>query len=398
MPLQVKPIPLAIVNVAYSGNAVASIRYFGKTSKVARVIDALHVGVVAGCKPRELVELLAANHHNPTAARAFYTAVLSVKTPADAAPEVLADIDDRMEQAVRDLSKKLGVPVVGWIHHNTKTRHAHLIFPNSDGRRTLPLARKFLKEIQGFGWTTALAPGRGKGKRKALPVYTHAKNLQVRDLATLLLDSTGNVRQDQWDGLVQRGEISNFRRRQDGSVISFEFQRRRLRWNTLKGFLVEELPTLPEKGGEKEYASKSRNGGNGDPLAKESAPLPATGPATPAIPATPGPGQPTVVPTPAPAGPIAPATLGLLAQAVAPLQPGRPGPVATDQGRTPEPAPAGPDSSPDCGVARQPRRRRFAQRVQSRAEELVQPGQAEVPGPAPARPRLRRPARPTIGF
>jgi hypothetical protein len=236
MPLQIKP--LAIINFRYSGNPVASIRYFAKVAKVARVIDALRVGCVAECKPRQLIELLAADHHNPTATRAFFTGILSVQTPDDASLDVLADIDDRIEQATRDLSEKLGVPVVAWIHRNTKTRHAHLLFPNSNGKRTLALASKFLKELQGFEWTDALASGRGKGRRQALPVYAHAKNLAVRDLAGQVAGQ-GGVTADQWEKLLAAGVIATPRRRKNGELISFEYGGRRIRASTLEGFARE---------------------------------------------------------------------------------------------------------------------------------------------------------------
>ena len=232
--------PNAIINFDYSGNPAATIRYNANQSKLARTVDCLHVGIAAGCKPRELVKLLAANHHNPSAVRAFLTAVLSVQTPRNASPEVLADFDNRLEQAIRDLSRKLGVPILGWIHKNTRTRHAHLLIPNSDNRRTLQLTRKVLKQLQGFEWTTALASGRGKGQRKALPVYPHARQLDVRDLAQLLLDESGEVRDTVWDHLAAVGAISNVRARKDGSPISFEFRSRRIRFETLKGFLTVE--------------------------------------------------------------------------------------------------------------------------------------------------------------
>jgi len=239
MPLQVKPIPLAIVNFRYASNPAASIRYFAKASKVARMIDALHFGFADGCKPRQLLELLATDHHNPAAARAFYTAVLSVKTPANASPDELADIDDRIEQAVRDLAKKFGVPVVAWLHKNTKTRHAHLIFPNSDGRRTIPLPQKVLQELQDFGWTTALVSGRGKGERKALPVYPKARSLRVRDLANQLLDKSGQFVPEQLEVLLKAGVFTAARRRKNGTLISFEVNQQRVRVATLEGFVRE---------------------------------------------------------------------------------------------------------------------------------------------------------------
>ena len=112
----------AIVDLAIAKGKLAVAERAGKITEIfALANDKLEGGIktllgsAAGCKPRELVNLLAADHHNPSAARAFLTAILSVKTPAHASLQVLADMDDRIEQATRDLSVLLGVPVVGWI-------------------------------------------------------------------------------------------------------------------------------------------------------------------------------------------------------------------------------------------------------------------------------------------
>jgi hypothetical protein len=128
--------------------------------------------------------------------------------------------------------------MLGWVHGNTLTRHIHLIFANSNGRRTLDLRPKFLKELQGLQWTVQFLTGRGKGRRKSVPVYTKAQKLDVRILAFALFDSIGKLRKDRWDKLVEAGKIGNFRRRNNGAIISFEFQGRRLRLATLKNFLV----------------------------------------------------------------------------------------------------------------------------------------------------------------
>jgi hypothetical protein len=140
-------------------------------------------------------------------------------------------------QGFKDLYKELGVPGVAWVHGNTKTIHAHGLFPNSDGRRTLNLSPELLRKLQGFKWTKALAPGRGKGRRKALPVYTKAKNLAVRDLAAQLIGTDGSIPNQQWEQLLASGIVTAPRRRKDGSLISFEFAKRRVRASTLEGFV-----------------------------------------------------------------------------------------------------------------------------------------------------------------
>jgi len=130
--------------------------------------------------------------------------------------------------------------MLGWVHGNTFTRHIHLLFPNSNGRRTLDLRPKLLRQLQGFMWTAQLLSGRGKGRRKALSVYPKSRKLVVRDLADLLLDDAGNLRRDRWELLLAAGKVNNVRLRRDGSPISFECEGRRIRFSTLKGFITDQ--------------------------------------------------------------------------------------------------------------------------------------------------------------
>ncbi|MEI6568569.1 MAG: hypothetical protein WCR20_17950, partial [Verrucomicrobiota bacterium] len=155
-----------------------------------------------------------------------------------ATKEELSDIDRRLLRAEADFQKFLGIAsMLGWVHGNSATRHIHLIFNNSNGRRTLDLRPKFLKELQGLLWTVQFLSGRGKGKRKALPMYPKAKRLEVRLLAVALLDSDGKLRKDRFERMVKAGKITDLRLRNNGSLISFQFQGRRIRLNTLINFL-----------------------------------------------------------------------------------------------------------------------------------------------------------------
>ena len=233
--------PLAIVNLKATSDPVATIRYFSNPRKVVAAYDGLATGVAVGT-PGELADLLMASHHNKRAKRSCRTAVLSVQTPPDATQEQLEDIDQRLLKAAADLRLILGVcSMLGWIHGNTGTRHLHAIFPNSTGRRTLDLRPKFLRQLQAFQWTLALASGRGRGRRKALPCYPKAHKLIVREVAAALLDDNGEIRPDRWNALVAQGKISNFRQRKSGELISFEWggTGRRVRMATLKGFATE---------------------------------------------------------------------------------------------------------------------------------------------------------------
>ena len=229
--------PYAIINLRATSRPVEAIKYFANTKKVSRTYDGLDAGVARGT-PRQLAELLLAYHHDPRTKRVCRTAVISVKTPRRATAEQLDDIDRRLLQAAKDFQKLMGIAsMLGWVHRDTSTRHIHLIFCNSNGRRTLDLRPKFLKELQSFAWTLQFISGRGRGRGKALPMYTKAKRLDVRLLAIALLDSDGNLRKDRFERMVKSGKISDLRLRTNGSLISFKFQDRRIRLTTLINFL-----------------------------------------------------------------------------------------------------------------------------------------------------------------
>ena len=229
--------PCAIVNFKETTRVVRAIKYFSNPKKVVATYDGLDCGVAKGT-PRQLAELLLAYHHDPRARRVCRTAIISVQTPKKASKSELADIDRRLLHAARDFQKFMRVAsMLGWVHGDTATRHIHLIFANSNGRRTLDLRPKFLKELQGLAWTVQFMSGRGKGRRKALPMYTKAKRLDVRFLAIALLDSDGNLRKDRFERMVKSGKISDLRLRTNGSLISFKFQDRRIRLTTLINFL-----------------------------------------------------------------------------------------------------------------------------------------------------------------
>jgi hypothetical protein len=229
--------PYAIVNFKATSRPVAAIKYFANPKKVVATYDGLDCGVAKGT-PRQLCELLLAYHHDPRAKRVCRTAVISIRTPKNASKSELADIDRRLLQAARDFQKIMRVAsMLGWVHGDTATRHIHLLFANSNGRRTLDLRPKFLKEIQGMAWTIQFLSGRGKGRRKALPMYPRAKKLDTRLLAIALLDSNGKLRKDRWEKMVKAGKITDFRLRTNGSLVSFQFQGRRIRLTTLVNFL-----------------------------------------------------------------------------------------------------------------------------------------------------------------
>ena len=231
-------IPLAIVNFRSTSDAVGNITYCSNPKKVSAKYDGLQTGIAVG-SAREIAELLLSYHHDKRAKRLCRTGIISVQTPVNATPDELADIDQRLLQAARDLQLFLKVgSMLGWVHGNTLTRHLHFIFPNSNGKRTLDLRPKMLRQIQSFCWTAQLLTGRGKGRRKSLSVYPKT-TLVIRDLAEILVTPAGGLNKPAWDELVRSRKITDFRTRNDGTIISFSYHNRRFRVNTLKQFALE---------------------------------------------------------------------------------------------------------------------------------------------------------------
>ncbi len=140
----------AILRLGYTDKLTASIRYYAHPKKVEKTLDGLNVGVVTD-KPRDIIDSLLVDHHDPTACKAARTFIISAKTPDKATPEQLKMIDEGLERAFFDFKKEMGgLPMVGWIHGNTKTRHIHGIMPNSDGRRGLDIGPQQLSKLQDF--------------------------------------------------------------------------------------------------------------------------------------------------------------------------------------------------------------------------------------------------------
>jgi hypothetical protein len=363
--------PLAIINLRSTGDVVAAIKYFSDKKKVGKFLDGLHTGAAVG-DSKQLAELLLCGHHNPHGKRVARTAVISVKTPHQATRQELEDIDQRLVRAFWDFSKLLQVPMLGWLHTNTQSRHLHVLFVNSTGVHCLDLRPAWLRQLQGFAWTAALLSGRGRGRRKALPTYPKSKNLVVRDLANLLMDGQGNLRQDRWDDLVKAGQITNFRRRNDGSIVSFEWGKRRVRVATLKGFIIEQS-TPPGKNNV--YENKPCQLGNGQAVARNGQLdlISVTDQNRPAVDGTTGPRECGTLPPPAPPKPTAPA---------APVFPARLSekPITSDNelGGTPNLEPTGTSPLSNCGLAGRVRPKRRGQ---------VRPA-----------PRFHRVNRPGIGF
>ena len=233
--------PLAIVNIRHTSRPELAIKYFANPAKVTGRYDGLETGVAVGT-PRELADLLLASHHDRRVSRNCRTAVLSVQTPENATPRQLADIDGRLLKAASELQVFLKVAsMLGWIHGNTTVRHMHVIFPNSDKKRTLNLTPKLLRDMQSMLWTCQFRSGRGRGKGRAIPGYCNYLKLALSGA----LYKGGVWQEERWQTMVDAGVVTNLRSRENGSLISFEFRNRRFRLNSLKSFLTQPNPTQP---------------------------------------------------------------------------------------------------------------------------------------------------------
>jgi hypothetical protein len=140
----------AILRLGYIDKLSASIRYYGDPRKADKTIDGLNVGVATD-KPKDIIESLMVEHHDPAACKAARTFIISAKTPKNATAEQLKEIDAALEKSFFDFKAEMGgLPMVGWIHSNTQTRHLHGIMPNSDGRRGLDIGPTQLSKLQDF--------------------------------------------------------------------------------------------------------------------------------------------------------------------------------------------------------------------------------------------------------
>ena len=232
--------PYAIVNFKYNSAPREACHYFQNPDKVLDKFDGLELGSMEGKAEAELVDALLAGHHDRSVKRVCRSAVISVQTPENATEEQRKEIAARLLRCSRDLQRFLKVAsMLGWCHGNTKTLHMHLLFPNSNGRRTLNLTPKLLREIQDFKWTREFLSGRGKGKRGSLSFNPKAPGLKLNTLAAILMDQDGKIVEERWERLVSEGHISEYRYRKNGSIISFMFGGKRMRIDTLRQFILD---------------------------------------------------------------------------------------------------------------------------------------------------------------
>lgn len=121
--------------------------------------------------------------------------------------------------------------------------HLHVAVSNVDSAgRPIKFLPYQVVAMADMRFTELAASAKGEGK-KGLPIYTKArKKLAVEDLAALLVAPGGGIEKTVWERLKKKGLVSEFRERKDGSLISFSYEGRRIRFATLEAF-VGRLPT-----------------------------------------------------------------------------------------------------------------------------------------------------------
>lgn len=132
------------------------------------------------------------------------------------------------------------------IHANTGIYHAHLAVANvgSDSKplKFRPHQAVAMSEMK---FTEHAISAKGIGKR-GLPVYTkHRRKLAVEELAGLLILPNGDINDPVWKALEKKGSITNFRTRKSGVPISFEYDGRRIRFATLRRFMLDQHKPKP---------------------------------------------------------------------------------------------------------------------------------------------------------
>ena len=142
-----------------------------------------------------------------------------------------------------------GLPWVAAIQKHNGIYHLHAAVANvNSSGRPLKIRPHQVVAMADMRFTQHAVSAKGTGK-KGLALYTKARGkLVVEDLAELLAAPGGGIRADVWKQLTDMGLLSDLRERKDGSVVSFCYQDRRMRFATLEGFAAR-LPVADSSSG-----------------------------------------------------------------------------------------------------------------------------------------------------
>jgi hypothetical protein len=130
--------------------------------------------------------------------------------------------------------------LAGFQEHNG-IDHLHMAVANvDDAGDPLQLRPHQVKAMAQMQFTSWASPAQGVGA-PGVPVYPHAPNLAVVELAKLLPKEKGDLAAL----VLAHPEVEAPRTRQDGSLVSFAFRGKRIRLSTLQKFL-QRLPAAAD--------------------------------------------------------------------------------------------------------------------------------------------------------
>ncbi len=132
-----------------------------------------------------------------------------------------------------------GMPWVAALQKHNGIYHLHAAVGNVNSLGSpLKFRPHQVVAMADMKFTDKAVSAKGTGK-KGLKIYTKARGrLEVEDLAELLAAPGGGIKAAVWEQLKDKGLLTDFRKRKDGSFVSFAYQGRRMRMATLEGFVA----------------------------------------------------------------------------------------------------------------------------------------------------------------
>lgn len=127
------------------------------------------------------------------------------------------------------------------IHSNTGIYHAHLAVANV-GSDSKPLKFRPHQAVamSKMKFTEHAISAKGIGKKGHTHYSKPRRKLLAHDLAELLFTPSGEINSAAWKSLETTGSIKNLRLRKCGTPISFEYAKRRIRFTTLRRYMLDQ--------------------------------------------------------------------------------------------------------------------------------------------------------------
>ena len=131
------------------------------------------------------------------------------------------------------------------IQYHNGICHGHLAVQNVgiDGK-PLKIRPHHVKQMASMAFTKNATSAERTGKQ-GLPFYSKPrKKLAVQELAELVFLANGTINKREWNNLKASETVKNFRLKKDGTLLSFEFSGRRIRFSTLRRCIANITPSL----------------------------------------------------------------------------------------------------------------------------------------------------------